>query len=159
MRHPMNKMRPIHPGEILRQRFLIPLGMTPHALSMEIKVPAPRINDIVRERRAITPDTALRLARYFGTTPQFWLNLQTSYDLKIAEREIGAKMDTLPRLNKKIVSVTSLDNIEEEKGYWLSKSPLERIQAIEINRRMVYGQDQITSRLQRFFETAELTKG
>jgi antitoxin HigA-1 len=155
---PTNKMRPIHPGEILREEFLIPLGMSAHALALELKVPAPRINDIVRERRAITPDTALRLARYFGNTPQFWLNLQTSYDLKIAERKISTKIDTLPRLNKKIVTVTSLNNIEEEKEYWLSKNPLARIEAIEINRRMVYGPDQLASRLQRFFETAELTK-
>ena len=87
---PINKMRPIHPGEILREEFLVPLGMTAHALALELKVPAPRINDIVRERRAITPDTALRLARYFGTTPQFWMNLQASYDLKITERETGS---------------------------------------------------------------------
>jgi antitoxin HigA-1 len=66
--------------------------MTPHALALELKVPAPRINDIVRERRAITPDTALRLARYFGSTPQFWMNLQTSYDLKRTEHEIGPKI-------------------------------------------------------------------
>ena len=66
-------------------------------------------------------------------------------------------MDTLPSLEKKIVNVTSLDDIEEEKKYWISKSPLERIEAIEINRRMIYGQDRVTSRLQRFFETAELS--
>jgi antitoxin HigA-1 len=90
--NPVNKMRPIHPGEILREEFLIPLNMSAHALALELKVPAPRINDIVRERRAITPDTALRLARYFGNTPQFWMNLQTSYDLKCAEREIGQKI-------------------------------------------------------------------
>jgi len=89
---PTNKMRPVHPGEVLREEFLVPLGMNAHALAMELKVPAPRINEIVRERRAITPDTALRLARYFGTTPQFWLNLQTSYDLKIAERQFGPKI-------------------------------------------------------------------
>jgi addiction module HigA family antidote len=87
---PINKMRPIHPGEILREEFLVPMGMTAHALALELKVPAPRINDIVRERRAITPDTALRLARYFGNTPQFWMNLQSSYDLKITERETGS---------------------------------------------------------------------
>lgn len=91
--NPTNKMRPIHAGEILREEFLIPLGISAHALAMELKVPAPRINDIVRERRSITPDTALRLARYFGTTPQFWLNIQTSYDLKNAEREIGPKIE------------------------------------------------------------------
>ena len=66
-------------------------------------------------------------------------------------------MVQLPSLNKQIVNVTSLDDIEEEKRYWLSKSPLERIEAIEINRRMIYGQDRATSRLQRFFETSELT--
>lgn len=89
---PINKMRPIHPGEVLREEFLLPLGMSAHALALELKVPAPRINDIVRERRAVTPDTALRLARYFGTTAQFWLNLQTSYELKVAERELGARI-------------------------------------------------------------------
>ena len=90
--NPTNKMRPIHPGEVLREEFLVPLGMSAHALALELKVPAPRINDIVRERRAITPDTALRLARYFGTTPQFWMNLQTSFDLKSAEIKIGSKI-------------------------------------------------------------------
>jgi antitoxin HigA-1 len=87
-----NEMRPIHPGEILREEFLVPLELSAHALAMELKVPAPRINDVVRERRAITPDTALRLARYFGTTAQFWLNLQTSYDLKITEKAVGSKI-------------------------------------------------------------------
>ena len=82
-----NKMRPIHPGEILHEEFLVPLGMSANALAMALHVPAPRINDIVRERRAVTPDTALRLARYFATTAQFWLNLQSSYDLKLAESD------------------------------------------------------------------------
>jgi hypothetical protein len=66
-------------------------------------------------------------------------------------------MDKLPSLNKEIVKVTSLNDIEEEKKYWMSKSPLERLEAIEINRRMIYGRDRVTSRLQRFFETAELS--
>jgi addiction module HigA family antidote len=87
-----NKMRPIHPGEILREEFLVPLSMSAHALALELRVPAPRVNDIVRERRAITPDTALRLARYFNTTPQFWMNLQISYDLKFAEKKNGSKI-------------------------------------------------------------------
>jgi antitoxin HigA-1 len=90
--NPTNKMRPIHPGEVLREEFLLPLGMSAHALALELKVPAPRINDIVRERRAVTPDTALRLSQYFGTTPQFWLNLQTSFDLKKTEKEVGEKI-------------------------------------------------------------------
>jgi len=88
-----NRMRPIHPGEILREEFLVPLNMSAHALALELKVAAPRINDIVRERRAVTPNTALRLARYFGTTPDFWLNLQTVYDLKIAQRESGQTIE------------------------------------------------------------------
>ena len=88
-----NKMRPIHPGEILREEFLLPLGMTANALAMELHVPAPRINDVVRERRAVTPDTALRLARYLGTTAQFWINLQASFDLKQAQGELGRKID------------------------------------------------------------------
>ena len=90
--NPRNNMRPIHPGEVLREEFLVPLAMSAHALALELKVPAPRINDIVRERRAVTPDTALRLARYFGTTPDFWLNLQTAYDLKVAQQELGERI-------------------------------------------------------------------
>jgi len=87
-----NNMRPIHPGEILREEFLVPLGMTANALSIELRVPAPRINDVVRERRGITSDTALRLARFFNTTPQFWLNLQTSFDLKQTEMAVGEQI-------------------------------------------------------------------
>lgn len=85
-----NNMRAIHPGEILREEFLVPLEMSANALAMALHVPAPRINDIVRERRAITPDTALRLARYFDTTAHFWLNLQTAFDLKQAESTSAA---------------------------------------------------------------------
>lgn len=88
-----SKLRPIHPGEILREEFLVPLEMTPHALAMQLRVPAPRINDIVREKRGITADTALRLARFFNTTAQFWLNLQTAYDLNIAENTLSEKIN------------------------------------------------------------------
>jgi addiction module HigA family antidote len=88
-----SKLRPIHPGEILREEFLVPLEMTPHALAMQLRVPAPRINDIVREKRGVTVDTALRLARFFNTTAQFWLNLQTAYDLKIAENTLSEKIN------------------------------------------------------------------
>lgn len=87
-----NGMRPIHPGEILREDFLEPLGMTAHALSKALHVPPARVNDIVLERRGVTPDTALRLARYFGGDAQSWLNLQQAYDLKIAEQEILARI-------------------------------------------------------------------
>jgi len=88
----MNKMRPIHPGEILREEFLVPLGLSASALALELKVPAPRINDIVRERRAVTPDTALRLARYFETSPEFWMDLQTAFDLKTAAKDSGERI-------------------------------------------------------------------
>jgi len=87
-----NIMRLIHPGEILREEYLNPLGLTANALSIHLRVPSPRINDIVREKRGITTDTALRLARYFNTTPQYWLNLQTSYELKLVESEIGSQI-------------------------------------------------------------------
>lgn len=88
----MNTMRPIHPGEILREEFMVPLGLSAYALAAALRVPAPRVNDIVRERRGVTPDTALRLARYFGTTPRFWLNLQVSYDLKVTQRDTGNRI-------------------------------------------------------------------
>ena len=88
-----NNMRAIHAGEILREEFLAPLGITPHALAMSLRVPAPRINDVVREKRAITVDTAMRLARYFDTTAQFWMNLQSTYDLKIAEKTLSQKIE------------------------------------------------------------------
>jgi addiction module HigA family antidote len=78
-------MSPIHPGETLREDFLRPLNLTANRLAMELMVPVTRVNDIVRGKRAITADTALRLARYFGTTPQFWMNLQANYDLERAE--------------------------------------------------------------------------
>jgi addiction module HigA family antidote len=85
----MNPMRPIHPGEILREEFLAPLGLSANALAIELKVPAPRISEIVRERRAVSPDTALRLARYFGTSAEFWMDLQTAYDLKTTALAVG----------------------------------------------------------------------
>jgi addiction module HigA family antidote len=88
-----NHMRPIHPGEILREEFLAPLGMTAHALSQAIHVPATRVNDIVNGKRGVTADTALRLARYFGNSPEFWLNLQAAHDLRAAEREAAAKIE------------------------------------------------------------------
>ncbi len=80
----VNKMRPIHPGEILREEFLIPMSLNAHALAMALRLPASRINDVVRERRGVSADTALRLARYFGTSAEFWLGLQADFDLKTA---------------------------------------------------------------------------
>ena len=97
----INRMRPIHPGEVLREDFLVPLGLTPHALSKALHVPPARINDIVLERRGITPDTALRLARYFGGDARSWLNLQQAYELKNAEKSI------LPTIIKEVSPMAS----------------------------------------------------
>jgi len=80
-----NGMRPVHPGEVLREDYLVPLGTNAHALAKALNVPAPRINDIVRERRGISADTAMRLARYFGGDARSWLDLQAAYDLRVAE--------------------------------------------------------------------------
>jgi antitoxin HigA-1 len=85
---------PIHPGEILREEFLIPLGISQYRLAKEIHVPARRINEIVLEKRGISADTALRLSRYFGTTAQLWLNLQTRYDLEVASDILADKLET-----------------------------------------------------------------
>ncbi len=88
-----NRMRPIHPGEILREDFLIPLGLSVNALANALRVPSTRLHEIVKERRAISPDTALRLARYFGGDAQSWLNLQTAYDLRLAQQNTQETID------------------------------------------------------------------
>lgn len=82
-------LSPIHPGEILRAEFMEPLGLSMNRLALDLRVPVTRIAEIVHERRGITPDTALRLARYFNTSAGFWMNLQTSYDLEVAQDELG----------------------------------------------------------------------
>jgi addiction module HigA family antidote len=87
---------PVHPGEVLLEEFLAPLGVTQHHLAVEIGVPPRRINEIVHGTRRITADTALRLSRYFGTSDRFWLNLQTRYDLEIEKDHLG---DALQRIH------------------------------------------------------------
>ncbi len=82
------KLPPIHPGEILREDFLKPLGLSMNRLALDLRVPVTRIAEIIRERRGVTPDTALRLARYFNTSARFWLNAQAMYDLEVAEDEL-----------------------------------------------------------------------
>jgi addiction module HigA family antidote len=84
-----NGMRPVHPGEVLREEYLVPLGMSVNALAKALGVPTPRINDVVREKRGITPDTAMRLARYFGGDARSWLNLQIAYELRVTEMASG----------------------------------------------------------------------
>jgi addiction module HigA family antidote len=88
-----NGMRPVHPGEVLREDYLVPFNMSANALARALNVPAPRINDIVRERRGITADTAMRLARYFGGDARSWLNLQAAYDLRVAEIENAKRIE------------------------------------------------------------------
>ena len=87
------KLKPVHPGEILSEDFLKPYRLSMNKLALDLRVPVTRIADIVAERRGISPDTALRLGRYFKTTPRFWLNLQTKYDLEVAEDENLAKIE------------------------------------------------------------------
>jgi addiction module HigA family antidote len=84
-----------HPGEVLREEFMKPLGLSANALALALRVPATRIGDILRTEkpRAVTADTAIRLARYFGTTPEFWLNLQSAYELSLAAAENGAAIE------------------------------------------------------------------
>lgn len=84
---------PIHPGEILREEFMRPLDLSAHALSMALHVPATRIGDIVRGRRSVSADTALRLARYFGTTAELWLGLQAEHNLRLARRMLGRRLE------------------------------------------------------------------
>jgi len=86
------KLKPVHPGEILREEFMKPLGLSMNKLALHLRVPVTRVAEIVHERRAITTDTALRLARYFNTTPVFWMNLQVRYDLEVAEDGQAAKV-------------------------------------------------------------------
>ena len=91
---PKNGMRPVHPGEVLREDFLKPLGMSANALANALSVPASRINDIVLERRGVTVDTAMRLTRYFGGDVQTWMNLQIAYEIKTAEKALSKRVQT-----------------------------------------------------------------
>lgn len=87
------RLAPVHPGKILREEFLEPMALSVYRLAQAVKVPRPRLNDIILGRRGVTIDTALRLGRYFGTTPDFWLNLQTRYELDMADRALRDKIE------------------------------------------------------------------
>jgi addiction module HigA family antidote len=87
------KLSPVHPGEVLHEEFLKPLGVSQYRLAKEISVPPRRVNEIVHGSRAIAADTALRLARYFGTTDRFWLNLQARYDLEVERDRLGSRLE------------------------------------------------------------------
>lgn len=99
------KMKPVHPGEVLQEEFLTPMGLSQYRLAKEIHVPLRRINEIVLQRRGITADTALRLARFFGTTPELWQNLQSQYEMDVAKNSIWQKIkDTIkPMLSRAAV--------------------------------------------------------
>ncbi len=89
----VKKLKPVHPGEILHEEFMKPLGLSMNKLALDLRVPVTRIADIVGERRGITADTALRLARYFKNAPVFWMNLQIRYDLEVAQDELAGKVE------------------------------------------------------------------
>ena len=89
----MKRLKPVHPGEILREEFMVPLGLSMNRVAMDLRVPVTRIADIVNEKRGITADTALRFARYFKNSASFWMNLQTRYDLEVAEDAIASKVE------------------------------------------------------------------
>ena len=110
---PPHKIAPIHPGEILLEEFLQPLHLSQYRLAKDLSVPPRRINEIVHGKRAITADTALRLARYFETTDRFWINLQTRYDLEVEKDRLGAKLET---------EVQILNRSEQEKELALADS-------------------------------------
>jgi addiction module HigA family antidote len=97
----MAKLKPIHPGEILSEEFLIPLGVTQYRLAVDVGVPPRRINEIVLGRRGISADTALRLSHYFGNSAQFWMNLQMLHDLEVGRDKLGGALAGAPRLRLK----------------------------------------------------------
>ncbi len=90
---PTNNMRPIHPGEILREEFLIPLTMSSEDLAQSLKIPVSTVDGIINEKCPILPDLALRLARYFGSSPEFWMDLQTAYDLRKTRQQISSTIE------------------------------------------------------------------
>lgn len=100
MAHAKQKLEPIHPGEILKEEFMKPLSLSANALARGLDVPPGRITQIVNGERAITADTALRLARYFGVTPSFWMNLQFRYELEVASDQHGAEIEDRVRPHK-----------------------------------------------------------
>lgn len=88
-----DKLSPVHPGEVLLEEFILPMNLSQNRLAIDIGVDARRINEIVLGKRAVTADTALRLSRFFGNSPQFWMGLQTQYDLDVAEDQLGKRLD------------------------------------------------------------------
>jgi antitoxin HigA-1 len=103
------KLQPVHPGEVLLEEFLKPMGLSQNRVAINIGVPPRRINEIILQKRRITADTALRLARFFGTSPEFWLGLQAQYDLDVTSDELGE------RLEREVKEYTKCNSSPEEK--------------------------------------------
>ena len=128
---PVNRMPPVHPGEILREDVLAPLGMSVNALALALRVPQNRMAEIVAGRRGITGDTALRLARYLGTTPDFWVRLQADYDLKVAAGAHGPEImrQVLPREPQPAAAEHGRTekgrgrSVVKQRGSWLRRVP------------------------------------
>jgi len=97
------KLRPIHPGEVLLEEFLKPMGLSQNKLALNIGVPARRINEVVLEKRKVTADTALRLARFFGTSSEFWIGLQSQYDLDVTADALGQRLEKEVRIYSQVV--------------------------------------------------------
>ena len=91
------KLKPVHPGEILREEFLEPMGLTPYGVAAKLNVPRTRIERLAREETPVTADTALRLGKFFGTTPAFWMNIQAQFDLETAEDNIASQIDKIKK--------------------------------------------------------------
>jgi len=101
------KLKPVHPGEILREEFMLPLGLSSNALARAVEVTPARINEIVRERRGITADTALRLACFFGTDVQSWMNLQAHYDIERAQAAVGRALTRIKPFQRPVQQGTA----------------------------------------------------
>lgn len=97
-----SKLNPVHPGEVLLEEFLKPMGLSQNKLALNIGVPARRINEIILEKRRVTADTALRLARFFGTSSEFWLGLQSQYDLDVTADELGDRLEKEVRIYSEV---------------------------------------------------------
>ena len=95
-------MSPVHPGELLREEFLVPMGITPYRLAKDIDVPVQRIHELVHERRGITADTALRLSRYFGMSEGYWMNAQKHYELEVEKDRLGSALEAIQPLSRTV---------------------------------------------------------
>ena len=126
------KLPPIHPGEILLEEFLEPMGISQYRLAKDISVPARRINEIVKGKRAISPDTALRLSRYFGLSERFWLNLQTRYDLEVEKDKLADRLERDALARAQVEDMSEKDIAREIKR--LEKLMMEHARNLEFEK-------------------------